>query len=275
MDFSNLLELVSEPGRFMWNLIDIAIISYIIYRLLLLIRDTRAEQLLKGLVVLLGLSLGSRYLGLDALRWLMDKIWTMLFIALPVVFQPELRRALEQLGRTSFYQPGRTSVEVNINEAITEAVEACQRLAAERTGALIVWERETGLDEYLETGTRVEAVVSSQLLLNLFVPNTPLHDGAVIIRRGRIERAGCVLPLTDNKQLDWRLGTRHRAALGVSEVSDALVVIISEETGTISVAESGNITRDYNGAKLQKLLKAELIERRSRPWRLTLENSAQ
>ncbi|MGE5381785.1 MAG: diadenylate cyclase CdaA [Methylocystaceae bacterium] len=276
MDFTNLMELIKQPGHFVWTLLDIAIISYIIYRLLLLIRDTRAEQLLKGLVVLLGLSLGARYLGLDALKWLMDKIWTMLFIALPVVFQPELRRALEQLGRTSFLQSNRYSlIEEEINEAITETVEACQRMAADRTGALIVWERETGLDEYMETGTRVEAVVTSQLLLNLFVPNTPLHDGAIIIRHGRIESAGCVLPLTDNKQLDWRLGTRHRAALGISEVSDALVVVVSEETGTISVADGGRISRNFTGEQLEKLLRSELLEHRPRSWHFSLENPIQ
>lgn len=274
MDFSNLIEMVQSPGRFIWTVLDIIIISYIIYRLLLLIRDTRAEQLLKGLVVLLGLSLGARYLGLDALRWLMDKIWTMLFIALPVVFQPELRRALEQLGRTSFFQSTRQSLDEAVTNAIDEMAEACQRLSAARTGALIVWERDTGLDEYMETGTRVDGVVTSQLLLNLFEPNTPLHDGAVIIRRARIERAGCVLPLTDNKQLDWRLGTRHRAALGISEVSDAVVVVVSEETGTISVAQGGRITRNLSTETLCKVLRTELVER-SRPWRFMAENPAQ
>lgn len=242
---------------------------------MLLIRDTRAEQLLKGLVVLLGLSLGARYLGLDALRWLMDKTWTMLFIALPVVFQPELRRALEQIGRTSFFQSGRIALDESLNHAIEETVEASLRLSAERTGALIVWERDTGLDEYLETGTRVEAIVTSQLLLNLFVPNTPLHDGAVIMRRGRIERAGCVLPLTDNKDLDWRLGTRHRAALGISEVSDALVVVVSEETGTISLAEAGRITRNLSAETLRRQLMIELVEHRTRSWKFPTENPAQ
>lgn len=273
MDFNHLVTLsVNEPGRLIWNLLDIAIVSYIIYRILLLIRDTRAEQLIKGLLVLLGLSIGSRYLGMDALRWLMEKTWTALFIALPVVFQPELRRALEQLGRGSFFATTRMAEEEEIENAVRETAMACARLSEERTGALIVWERETGLDEYMETGVRMEAAVSCPLLMNIFVPNTPLHDGAVIIRRGRLMRAACVLPLTDNRELDRRLGTRHRAAIGISEVSDAVVVVVSEETGSISLAEAGGLIRNLSEDDLRAALMDRLVEPRHRRWPFIIEH---
>jgi diadenylate cyclase len=274
LDLSTLSNaLASNPARFIWSLLDIVVVSYIIYRVLLLIRNTRAEQLLKGLLVLLIISTASRYLGLDALRWLMDKTWTLLFVALPVVFQPELRRALESLGRGTFgrggfFQPSSDKAE---EEAVAELVEATRELSRTRTGALVVFERETGLGEYLESGTALGSAVSRQLLLNIFTPNTPLHDGAVIIRQGRIERAACFLPLSDRLDVDRMLGTRHRAAIGITEVSDAVAVIVSEETGMISLTEDGQIIRRLSPENLRQLLVERVIERKSRLWRWSNE----
>lgn len=258
---------------FNWQaIIDILVVTVIIYELLMLIKGTRAVQLLKGLFILLIASLLSRQLGLTTLTWILDKLWTMLLVALPVVFQPELRRALEQLGRGKFItmHPGTTGSE-EYKKLIDELVKCGQVLSQSRIGALIVIEKNTGIQEFIETGVKIDGVVSSEFLINLFIPKSPLHDGAVIIQGDRVAAAGCFLPLTQDTGLQKDLGTRHRAALGLSEVSDALVIIISEETGVISAAKNGRLTRFLDEKSMRDLLKNEiLVEKASGPnpfWR--------
>ncbi|GGJ00770.1 membrane protein [Alicyclobacillus cellulosilyticus] len=261
---------LSVLGKFtVLDAMDILIVSFVLYRLLLLIRGTRAVQLLKGVLVILVATAVSSALHLAALNWLLNKIITVGLFAIPVVFQPELRRALEQLGRGGFFSFSfGPSEDAQIQQMITEVTKAAQVLAKNKIGALIVVERETGLSEYIETGTPIEGLVTSELLINTFVPNTPLHDGAVIIRGQRIVAAGCFLPLTDNRELDRDLGTRHRAALGVTEASDSVAVVVSEETGQVSLAVDGVITRDLTESALMELLQNLLLPKH--PGRLHL-----
>jgi len=246
---------------FNWQaILDIAVVAVIIYQILMLIKGTRAVQLLKGLFILLIVSLFSRQLGLTTLTWMLDKVWTMLLVALPVVFQPELRKALEQLGRGKFItmHPGTTGPE-EYRKLIDELVRCGQVLAQSRIGALIVIEKHTGIQEFIDTGVKIDGVVSSEFLINLFIPKSPLHDGAVIIRGDRVAAAGCFLPLSQDAGLQKDLGTRHRAALGLSEVSDALIMIISEETGVISAAKNGQLMRFLDEKSLRDLLKNEIL----------------
>jgi len=258
-----LSEFITDPIKVVLSLLDILIVSYLFYRLLLLIRGTRAEQLLKGLLLLLVFSIGSRYLQLEVVGWLMEKMWTMLFVALPVVFQPELRRALEQLGRGHFFA-GTTSRWTDRDTVIEEILKAVAILSQTQTGALIVVERDTGIKDYIESGVPLDALVSSQLLVNIFTPKTPLHDGAVIVSNGRIVRAGCFLPLTDNPNLAEDLGTRHRAGIGITEVSDALTIVVSEETGSVSCALEGKLSRDLDQKGVREILERELLGKRDR-----------
>lgn len=246
------------------NVIDILFVAYVLYRLLLLIRGTRAVQLLKGVIVILIATALSSVFHLEAMNWLLNKIITVGLIAIPIVFQPELRRALEQLGRGglfsfSFHGTGVSALE----KMIAEVVKATLVLAKTKTGALMIVERETGLTEYIETGTLIEGIVSSELLMNTFIPNTPLHDGAVIMRGRRLISAGCFLPLSENRDLDKTLGTRHRAAIGLTEQSDAVAVVVSEETGKVSLAVDGVLTRDLNESGLYELLQTLLTPKRS------------
>lgn len=260
MDFSFLSGVFASPWDIIRSLLDIGIVAYVFYRLLGLIRGTRAEQLLKGLVLLLVFTVIASYLKLDMVNWLVEKLWILFAITLPIVFQPEIRRFLEQLGRGSFFVSHRyLSRMEDYENIITEVSEAARVLSRNRVGALIVITRETGIAEYLESGVKMDALVSSGLLINIFVPNTPLHDGAVVISDGRIDRAACFLPLSDNPNVDKELGTRHRASLGISEVSDALVVIVSEETGTISLAREGQLQRYLDGDSLKEILIQELL----------------
>ncbi len=260
MDFSFLSGVFASPWDIIRSLIDIGIVAYVFYRLLGLIRGTRAEQLLKGLVLLLVFTVIASYLELDMVNWLVEKLWILFAITVPIVFQPEIRRFLEQLGRGSFFTSSRhLSLMEEYENIITEVSESARILSRNRVGALIVLTRETGIAEYLDSGVKMDALVSSGLLINIFVPNPPLHDGAVVISGGRIDRAACFLPLTNNPALDKELGTRHRAALGISEVSDALVVIVSEETGTISVAREGQLQRYLDEDGLKELLAQELL----------------
>lgn len=247
--------------NFDWrSIIDIAVVAVIFYQLLMLIKGTRAVQLLKGLLVLLVVSIAAKQLGLNTLTWMLDKLWTMLLVALPVVFQPELRRALERLGRGKFISMHPTTAgPEELKKLIEELVRSTQVLAQSRIGALIVIEKNTGIQEFVETGVKIDGVVSSEFLVNIFIPRSPLHDGAVIIRGDRVAAAGCFLPLTQDTGLQKDLGTRHRAALGLSEVSDALVIVVSEETGVISVAQNGKLARFLDEKSLRDLLKNEIL----------------
>lgn len=239
------------------DLIDIFLVSFVLYKLITLIRGTRAVQLLKGVIVIIAATFLSSQFELRALNWLLDKTLTTFFFAIPVVFQPELRRALEQLGRGSFFVRSHQD-EAVMQEAIHDIVTACTALAKNKIGGLIVLEGESGLNDFTESGTKLGANISSQLLINLFIPNTPLHDGAVIIRRDKIVAAACYLPLSENPFISKALGTRHRAGIGISEQSDALGIIISEETGQISVADNGQLYKDLDEKSLREKITKHL-----------------
>lgn len=236
------------------DILDIMIVTFIIYKLLDFIRETRAEQLAKGLLLLVVATLLSKVLQLYTLHWILSGVMTVGLIAVVVIFQPELRRGLEYLGRSKF---SNVLSEVDKEEAkymVGQLVEAIDSMSASRTGALIVIEREISLSDIVETGTVVDAVISAQMIGNIFYEGAPLHDGALIIRGNRLYAAGCVLPLTQNKNLNKELGTRHRAGIGITENSDALVIIVSEETGIISVAQNGKLTRFLDVKKIEKTL---------------------
>lgn len=239
------------------DLIDILIIAYALYRLILVIHKTRAEQLLKGLAVLIVITKVSEWLQLRTVNYILRNAMTVGVIALLIVFQPELRRGLESLGRSGFLGKNFfffNEEEKDMSEVLGEICDAVQFLSRSKIGALIVLERETGLNELIETGIAMDSKISSELLINTFIPNTPLHDGAVIIRGDRIMAAGCFLPLTDNQNLSSELGTRHRAGIGVTEISDAVAIIVSEETGTISLAQNGRISRHLDAKTLKEVL---------------------
>lgn len=252
-----LLELIRQ-FRFR-DLIDIAIVAYVSYKAIMLIKGTRAVQLIKGLVVLAISTKVSEWLGLYTINWLLRNTMTVGVIALLVVFQPELRGALEQLGRGRlFVTPFFSFSEEEVNKMINEMARAVQVLASNKIGALIVIERETGLNDVIETGLEIGGKLTTELLLNIFIPNTPLHDGAVLIRNDKIMAAGCFLPLTENPNLSKELGTRHRAALGITEQSDAVSIIVSEETGVISVAVEGKLTRYLDIMTFKEMIKSLL-----------------
>ncbi|MEQ8175623.1 MAG: diadenylate cyclase CdaA [Syntrophomonadaceae bacterium] len=258
MDLSSLSGIITSPWNIIRSIIDIAIVAYLFYRILGLIKGTRAEQLLKGLIILLVFSILASFFNLEMVNWLMDKLWIVFAVTLPIVFQPELRRFLEQLGRGKIFRRNQNPLQLEHEHMIREIADAVAAMARSKTGALIILTRETGINEYLESGTSMDAVLSAGLLVNLFVPDTPLHDGAVVISHNRIDRAACFLPLSDNLKLDRELGTRHRAGIGITEVSDALAIIVSEETGTISLAQDGQIKRSLTPEYLMELLDKEL-----------------
>lgn len=233
---------------------DILVVSYILYKAYMLLKETRAEQLLKGIILLILLIPISSFFNLTMLNWILTKTLTIGVLSIIIIFQPEIRSALEHLGRTAFTDKHIFDDEETMRNIITEIVNAVDNLSKSKTGALIIIEQVTGLQDIIKTGTRLDAILSSALLENIFVVNTPLHDGAAVVKNNRIVAAGCFLPLTDNGDLNKKLGTRHRAGLGISEKSDALVIIVSEETGVISLAVHGRITRDYTKDHLRNLL---------------------
>lgn len=241
------------------SIFDVAVVAFVLYKLLMLIKGTRAVQLLKGLAVLLILSNLADFLNLITVSWVLQKVWQMMFVALPVVFQPELRRALEQIGRGKFFTKSNLLLTKQVSSKVISEVTRCsQVLSKNRIGALIVFERVTGIQEWIETGIQVDAVVSSEFLVNIFIPKAPLHDGAVIINGDRVAAAGCLLPLSENPRINKELGTRHRAGIGVTEQSDSLALIVSEETGVVSVALDGQIYRNLDENQLFELLEREL-----------------
>ena len=237
-----------------WSVVDILVVSYIFYKIYKLMQETRSEQLLKGLVLVLILLPISYVLKLNMLNFIINKTLTIGVLSVVIIFQPEIRRALEHLGRSAFEDIHNMPSGKDRVEIVDEIVTAVENLAETKTGALIVIEQATGLGEILGSGTIIDAKVSSALLENIFVVNTPLHDGATIIRKDRIHASGCVLPLTNNNTINKKLGTRHRAALGLSENSDALIIVVSEETGVISLAVNGKLTRNYDKEKLKSIL---------------------
>ena len=251
-----LLQMVVNSVRYInvSSVMDILVVSYILYKGYMLMKETRAEQLLKGIILLIFLIPISSFFNLTMLNWILTKTLTIGVLSIVIIFQPEIRSGLEHLGRTTFIDKHIMHDEKAMKKLIDEIVNAVENLSKSRTGALIVIEQVTGLEDIIKTGTKLDAVVSSALLENIFVVNTPLHDGATIIRNDRIVSAGCFLPLTHNNSLNRKLGTRHRAAIGMSENSDALIIIVSEETGTISLAVHGRITREYTKERLKNLL---------------------
>ena len=248
------------------TLLDLAAVTLIFYWLLAVVQGTRAVQLVRGIIILwLASALLSTLFQLSTLTWLIRNSGLALLVAIPIIFQPELRRALEQLGRTgTWLNRGLLGGQRALETMINEIAAAASILSRQKHGALIVIERQTGLQDYADKGVALDAEVSRQLLTNIFYPNTPLHDGAVIIRNGRIVAAGTVLPLSDNVLTPSQYGTRHRAALGISEYSDAIAVVISEERGTISVAANGRLVGNLTPDRLRKVL-AELFRLKTSP----------
>ncbi|MBB5174316.1 diadenylate cyclase CdaA [Texcoconibacillus texcoconensis] len=240
-------------------IIDILLVAFVVYKLIMVIRGTRAVQLVKGITVILAVWFFSSYLGLQTLQWIMSQMVTYGLLAIIIIFQPELRRALEQLGRGRFFASSTTAKEEETQQLIEHIVKATSYMGKRRIGALISIERETGMNDYIETGIPLNAHITSELLINVFIPNTPLHDGAVIMKGNEISAAGCYLPLSENPFISKDLGTRHRAALGVSEVTDAITVAVSEETGGISVTKNGELHRDLDAQGLRELLTSELL----------------
>lgn len=244
------------------DFIDILIVAVIVYYLINLIRETRAMQLVKGILFLFAVFFLSQWLRLNALNYILGGIMQIGAFAIIVLFQPELRNLLERMGR---FNVGNILSSGTSEEEIKHVIEsvsiAAENMAKTKTGALIVMERTTRLGEFISTGTMLEANASSRLLENIFVPNTPLHDGAVIIRGNKIITAGCLLPLSANPNLSRDLGTRHRAALGLSEVTDAAIVVVSEETGIISIALNGSLTRNLSRDTLEKALEKIILQR--------------
>ncbi len=267
------------------NIIEILIITVLIYYILIWIRESRAWTLLKGLFVIFAFVLVAYFLKMTTILWLFQNLISVIIISIFVLFQPEIRRALEQLGRKNilasvfnFAGSGEDMIQAakSQEKTITEIIKACMEMSKTRTGALIVIEQDVRLSEYERTGIFLDAIVSSQLLINIFEHNTPLHDGAVFVRDGRVVAATCYLPLSDNMLLSKDLGTRHRAGVGISEVSDSVTLIVSEENGMISVAHDGMLFRGLNQEELRErltnLLKKQEAPKRKVPWRRIIKN---
>ena len=261
---SGYLSKLSLPGLGVTDILEIALISFFIYQFMVWIKFTRAYTLLKGILVVLLFILFAYILKMNTILWIIKNLSTILLTSVVVIFQPELRKMLEQLGQKKIMDTilpldsGREVQERFTDKTINELVKACFDMGEVRTGALIVIEQNIRLSEYERTGINVDAVLTSQLLINIFEHNTPLHDGAVLVRGNRIVAATCYLPLSDNMELSKQLGTRHRAGVGISEVSDSLTIIVSEETGQVSVAQNGMLTRGLTSAELRSaLIKAQ------------------
>ncbi|MDE5966542.1 MAG: diadenylate cyclase CdaA [Lachnospiraceae bacterium] len=273
------------PQLHISDIVEIILIAFVIYEVVCWFQKTRAWTLLKGILVVFFFMALSSVLQFNTILWILQQTLSIGIIAIIVLFQPEFRRALEQLGRKGFVssmigmvEQKDTTVERITNETISEVAQAAFEMSKTRTGALIVFEQKVALGEYESTGISIDACVSSQLLINIFEKNTPLHDGAVIVRNNRVVCATCYLPLSDNYDINKNLGTRHRAAIGISEVSDSLTLIVSEETGAISIADGGKLIRnlDVEGLKkqLKKLQQEKNTNKRFKLWKGRKQNEA-
>ncbi len=241
------------------SLLDVLVVWYVIYMLMMLLRGTKAVQLFRGIVVIIFIKLASWYIGLETVSWIMDQVINWGIIAIIVIFQPEIRRGLEHLGRGSLfanYNRKENEAEIKLVDALDQVI---QYMSKRRIGALITVQMNTGLDDYIETGIPLDADVSGALLINIFIPNTPLHDGAVIIKDNRIAVAAAYLPLSESNLIPKELGTRHRAAVGISEVTDALTIVVSEETGGVTITKNNELIRDLTQQDYRKLLYNELV----------------
>lgn len=250
------------------DILDIAAVTIIFYRAYLVIQGTTASRMLMGLVFILILSIAVQALNMNGMMWLVDQIRTVWVIAFVIIFQPELRRMLTFFGQSGFL---RSIIKLGIPDYVHEILKACEHLSKRRSGAIIAMERSTGLRNIIETGVLLEATISQQLLLSIFNPRSPLHDGAVIIENDQVSAAKCLLPLSQNPYIESSLGTRHRAAVGLSEQSDAIVIVISEETGKISVAYKGTLNRNISAIELRSFIEEVLKSGKTRGlWRKTV-----
>lgn len=240
------------------NLLDILVVWFVVYELIMLLRGTKAVQLFRGIIVIILIKLVSWYIGLGTVSWIMDQIINWGVIAVVIIFQPEIRRGLEHLGRGSIFVRNRHENEAE-NKMIDALDKAIQYMSKRRIGALITIQMDTGLDDYIETGIDLNAEITGELLINIFIPNTPLHDGAVIIKDNKIAVAAAYLPLSESNLIPKELGTRHRAAVGISEVTDALTIVISEETGEVSITKNNELLRDMNQDDYFKFFRNELV----------------
>lgn len=253
---------IDVENLFSWqnaiNLLDILVVWFVIYELMMLVRGTKAVQLLKGVVFIIVIKIVSVYVGLKTLSWVTDQVINWGLIAIIVIFQPEIRRGLEHLGRGSIFVHNN-----NQNEKQTKMIaaldQAIQYMSKRRIGALITIQMKTGLEDYIETGIKLNAEITGALLINIFIPNTPLHDGAVIIRDNKVAVAAAYLPLSESRLIPKELGTRHRAAVGISEVTDALTIVVSEETGGVTITKNNELIRDLTRDDYLKLMKKELL----------------
>ena len=252
-DWSNLI-----TWRNLTDLLDILVVWYVFYKLMMLVRGTKAVQLFKGVVIIILIKVLSAWLGLHTVSWIMDQIINWGVIGIIVVFQPEIRRGLEHLGRGSIFGSNRSQNE-DEKKLVAALDKAIKYMSKRRIGALISIQMNTGLEDYIETGIDLDAEVTGELLINIFIPNTPLHDGAVIIRNNKVAVAAAYLPLSESNLIPKELGTRHRAAVGISEVTDALTIVVSEETGGVTITKNSELIRDLSREDYLKFLKNELI----------------
>lgn len=251
------LNLQALVQTFRWqDVVDILLVWILLYFLYKQLKDTRAVNLIKGLIVLASINFVSHIFDFYTINWILQQAMTVLLFALPVVFQPELRRALDRLGQTRLFQKSQNVDDELMEAVINQVMVAAKHMSRQKIGALIVFERMSPLQDIIDTGVKIDAEVSTQLIRNIFIPNTPLHDGAMIIRNGRIMAASCLLPLSENRNVSQELGTRHRAAIGMTEQTDAVVVVVSEETGAISYTYGGHIYRNIPEDQLKVTLRA-------------------
>ena len=253
----NIAEYFNDTGpiNVLLKLLDVLIVWYVMYKALTLIKGTKAVQLLKGLFVIVIAKIVTTNFGLDTMDWLLEEVINWGFLAIIIIFQPEIRRGLEQIGRGKLFQRSTSQQDEERNRLVEGMKKSVSYMAKRRIGALISIERETGLFEYVETGIKMNADISSELLINIFIPNTPLHDGAVIVQKNKISASACYLPLSESAFISKELGTRHRAALGLSEVTDAITVVVSEETGAISITANGTLHRNLNMQEFEELIR--------------------
>lgn len=252
--------------------LDVLITWYFIYHLTLLIKGTKAVQLANGIILIMVARVLAGWAQLTTVTFILDQIVSWSVIGIIVIFQPEIRRGLERLGRVSLFSDSENSKREQQEKLVKELDKAIQYMSKRRIGALITLEQKTGLEEYVETGIKLDALVTGELLINIFIPNTPLHDGAVIIKNNRVQVASAYLPLSDNAMIPKSLGTRHRAAVGISEVTDAITVVVSEETGGVTITRNGQFMVDLSQQEYLKYLRAELAteEKKKQPWPIRL-----
>ncbi|WP_313894180.1 diadenylate cyclase CdaA [Psychrobacillus sp.] len=234
------------PVNVLVNILDVLFVWFVIYKIITLIKGTKAVQLLKGIFVIVIARVVTDFLGLDTFGWMLEQVINFGFLAIIIIFQPEIRRALEQIGRGALFSRNSMQDEEEQNRLIEAMTKSVSYMAKRRIGALISIERETGLTDYIETGIPLNANITSELMINIFIPNTPLHDGAVILQKNNIAAAGCYLPLSESPFISKELGTRHRAAIGLSEVTDAITIVVSEETGAVSLTSNGDLHRNLS-----------------------------